>query len=163
MINIDLDFITTHFGVTNLKYYFEGIRKASRQELKDFREEVKAHKRKNKNVQAFSNVQNYSTHDAIQGAIDYELLKRSKFRYSIYKLFFPFRKKVLHIRKGIELYEHPHCGSIRKYKNGIKSFLHYNQKELFSLAGKFWLRNWKWIIGTSIVLAGLILKLMGKI
>lgn len=121
----DIDFVTKAFGTCAPGRYLEKFKNAPQEELYKFKKKVIIHRKNNKQQQAYSNVKNYSTHKALISAINYELLKRSKKRYYIYKKLFPLRRYILKILKGIDLKENDLLGDLhtipKKYNT---NFLH---------------------------------------
>ncbi len=101
----DIDFVTTKFGVTNVGHYLGLLKKASIRDLRRFRAEVKQHKKTHPQQQAFSNVPDYSTHEAILAAISHELRKRA-FYYSIYLAILPVKRVLASMFRGLELKNH---------------------------------------------------------
>lgn len=144
--NFDIDFVVDNFQATNLKYYLDLLKESSSTALRQFRREVKRHKKNNKQHQAFSNVHNFSTHDAIISAVDHELLKRSS-RYSLYKLLLRLRSRVVKLFTGLELKEHEYFGSLYSQPKYTRHYyLYMTHKEFLPLACRFLKENWSTII-----------------
>jgi hypothetical protein len=151
----NLDEIIPFFGNINRKHYLgELLRNASTTELHQFKKEVKTHQRKSKFIQDL--MPGMSRHDTIIAAINYSLLKRSKW-YRIYKTLFPLRKKLVSWFSGIDLKEHPYCGVLYVKRQNRKTFLHITVSELILILKKFWLLNWQFLIRTAIAIIGVII------
>ena len=153
----DLDFVTTHFEVTNVGHYLGLIKKASKGDLRRFRAEVKRHKKTHKQRQAFSNVPDYSTHDAIIAAIAHELRRRS-FTYPVYSATLPVKRFLASFLRGLELQDHRDLGVLYTVPRRRRSPLHMPMRELGALVGRFFIANWKWLIGTAIALLRVLAK-----
>jgi hypothetical protein len=100
-----------------------------------------------------------SVHDTIIAAINFELLKRSKW-YPIYKFILPVRKMLVSWFSGIDIQEHPYCGVLYVKRQNRKSLFHITMSELILVLKKFWLTHWKWIIGTIIALGVLVVMIL---
>ena len=137
----DIDFATSNFQVTNLKYYLDKFKTASNKELRRFKQEITQHGKNNRQHQAFSNIKNYTTHNAIISAINYELLKRSKLYY-LYQAAFPFRKWIVSVFSGIELKEHEAFGTLYCHPEYIRSIWHVPHQTLFKKTWSFGCKNW---------------------
>lgn len=120
----NLDEIIPLFGSMNRKHYLgELLWNAATAELHKFKKEVKAHQKKSKFIQDLHYIPEMSVHDTIIAAINYTLLKRSKW-YNIYRILLPIRKKLVSWFSGIDLKEHPYCGALYVKRQNRKSFLH---------------------------------------
>lgn len=159
----DLYQFISSFDSANREHYFgELIRKAETQKLYEFKDKVKAHRKKSRFIQDLHYMPGMSVHDSIISAIDFELLKRSKW-YQLYRLTLPFRKKVVSWFSGIDIEEHPYCGALYRKRQNKKTFLHITGKELLQTLKSFWLEHWKWILTTIVAIIGIYLKFTGKI
>ena len=159
----DLDSIILHFGVINLKYYLGELpQKASKSELRNFKKKVKLHQKKSKFIQAFHYVPSFSVHDVIISAINYELLKRSIWYYP-YKLLLPIRKKLISWFSGIDLKEHPYCGTLYVPRQNRKIIFHIKHQELIKWLSSFWCNNWANILITASAVGVLILAIINYI
>ncbi len=141
----DIDFVTSNFQVTNLNHYLDKFKAASNKELRRFKEEIIQHGKNNKQHQAFSNIKNYTTHEAIISAINYELLKRSNLYY-LYQAIFPIRKWIVCVFSGIELKEHKAFGTLYCQPKYMKSFWHEPYQVLLNKLWSFWCKNWAKIL-----------------
>jgi len=151
----NIDFVISHFQATNLKYYLDLLREASKPDLRQLRLEVKRHKKHNRQNQAFSKVRNFSTHDAIISAINHELLKRS-FYYFFYKMLLRIRSPIVKTFTGLNLKEHEYFGTLYcEPKRRHHYFLQMPHYELFPILGNFLVTNWKFIIGSILTIIGL--------
>ena len=156
----DIDFVASYFHATNLKFYLvELLRGASKPALRHLRQKVRTHKKHNRQNQAFSDVPNLSTHDAIIAAISHELLKRS-FVYWLYKAIFPIRKFLVSTFTEKELKEHEVFGSLYPLPKCPKGGLRTPITEIIRVFGCFLMRNSKFIITTIVSIIGLILSAM---
>lgn len=159
----NLDEIIPLFGDINRKHYLDKLLcNASTFELHQFKKEVKAHQRKSKFIQDIHYMPRMSVHDTIIAAINYSLLKRSKW-YRIYKTLLTLRKKLVSWFSGIDIQEHPYCGVLYVKRQHRKIFLHITHAELQHILKNFWLSHWKFIITTIIAVIGLYLGATGKI
>jgi len=153
----DLNDILPVFDQVNRKHYLgELFWKATIPELKAFKIKVKAHKKQSQFVQDLHYMPGMSTHDTIIKAIDFELLKRSKL-YSVHKITLPLRKKIVSVLHGVDIQEHPYCGTLYVKRQNRKTFLHITMKELTKILIKFWVGHWQFLIKTIIAVAVLIL------
>jgi len=132
----DIEFVTSHFGSTNLKHYFDLLKDASNQELKEFKQQVILHSKTNKQRGALLDVPNLSSHNAIILGINYELLKRS-WRYKIYKIVFPLRQWLVKTFSGINLTPHETFGHLYIPIKHSSSIWHLHHKELASICITF--------------------------
>ena len=136
-----MGFVTSHFGSTNLKHYFDHLKDASKQELKEFKKQVIFHSKTNHQHDAFLDVPNLSSHKAIILAINYELLKRS-WRYKIFKIVFPVRQWLVKILKGINLTKHDIFGYLYIPQKHRSSVWHISHANLLTMFMSFWRNNW---------------------
>jgi hypothetical protein len=149
----DINFVTSNFGTCNLKFYLDLLHAASKSDLSQLKKEIKHHKKINRQQKAFSNVNNFSTHDAIIAAINHEFLKRSPF-YGIYKGILIIRRKIVKIFTGLELKEHEYFGSLYSQPQYLQHYyLHMPHTELFPIIGRFWLRRWTIILPVIVTAA----------
>ncbi len=146
----NLDEIIPHFDRVNRKHYLgELLWNASTPELNQFKRKVKAHQKKSPFIQDLHYIPGMSVHDTIIAAVNFELLKRSKW-YPIYKFTLPSRKKVVSWFSGVDIQEHPYCGALYVPRQNRKSFVHLTQREVMQILKAFWLSHWKWIVGTTL-------------
>ena len=103
-----------------------------------------------------------SVHDTIIAAINFALLKRSKWFY-IYKLLLPIRTKLVSWFSGIDIKDHPYCGALYVKRQQRKTIFHITMSELAAALKKFWLAHWKFIITPAIAIIGLYLGATGKL
>lgn len=158
----DLDFVTSAFQTTNLKFYLDQFKTASNIELRNFRKKVKLHSKSVRQQQAFSNVDNYTTHDAIVAAINYELLKRSKL-YKVYKFIFPGRRLFVKAFSGIELKEHESFGTLYCKPKYVSSIWHKPHGKIFKNISSFLARNWANLILCLCAIGGLVFIILNFI
>jgi len=156
----DIDFVTSAFGSTNLKHYLDELKTASKTDLRQFRRQIKHHGKSKKQQLAFTNVPKLTTHGALISAINHELRKRL-FIYPVYRLILPIRKFLVSTFSGIDLKEHEYFGTLYCSRKYPKTFLHIHHRQLGQIVGSFCLAHWKFIIGTSLTVATIILKLVG--
>jgi hypothetical protein len=157
----DIDFVVSHFQTANLKINLDKLKTASTTHLRHFRKSVKYHRKINKTNKAFVNVPNYTSHDAIISAINYELLKRTPIMHSLYKLLFHPRKLVVKAFSGLELMEHNELGALYYKPNNIQNVWHMSHSMVFKNILDFWLKNWKFLITTSLAILVLVVKVIG--
>ena len=161
----NLDEIIPYFDRVNRKHYLgELLWKASTAELHQFKQEVKAHQKKSKFIQDLHYMPGMSVHNSIIAAINFELLKRSKW-YRLYKTLLPIRRKLVSWFSGIDIQEHPYCGTLYVKRQNRKSIFHITMTELALTLKRFWLSHWQWIIGILIslgMLAVMILNFISK-
>lgn len=146
----NLDQIIPIFDSVNRKHYLgELLWNASTPELYKFKKKVKSHQKKSKFIQDLHYMPSMSRHDAIVAAINFELLKRSKW-YRIYKLSLPVGKRIVSWFSGIDIQEHPYFGVLYVKRQNRKTIFHITMTELALKLKTFWLAHWKWIIGTIV-------------
>jgi len=161
--NFDIDFVVSNFQVTNLKYYLDLLRKASNGDLRHLRQEVKSHKKHNRQHQAFTNVKKFSTHDAIIAAINHEILKRS-FCYPLYKFLLRLRAPLVKTFTGLELKEDEYFGSLYTQPKHIRHYyLHMPHNEFLSLIGHFIVNNWYKLLMAFAALIGAVVTLLAAL
>ena len=140
--NFNVDFVIKSFGYCDLKFYMALIHNASKDDLISLRKEIKLHKKTNRQNQAFSNVKNLSTHDALISAINHELLKKTFF-YSPYKFFLRLRAPIVKTFTGLELKEDKDFGTLYTQPKYISHFyLHMSHKEFIPRTCKFIKVHW---------------------
>ena len=145
----DIGFVTEKFSVTNISHYFNLLKPASNAELKTFKKQVIAHKKKNNNNIAFSNVTNLTTHQAIIKAINHELLKRS-WRYNIFTFIYPIRKFLVDSFTHLELSNNEVFGVLYTEPKYPKGGVRITHNEIYKIFSSFWNKNWKYLITTII-------------
>lgn len=155
----DISFITEKFQVTNIGHYLDLLKKASNNELKQFRKQVKRHQKENKQHIAFNNVPSLTTHQAIIKAIDYELLKRS-WRNKIFSLVFPFRKWVVDLFTELELTKNDTFGVMYSSPKCPKGGMRITHKDIYKVLKVFWLNHWRFIVTTIIAVTFGVLHLI---
>lgn len=148
----DIDFVTSHFSVCDLIYYLDIIRSMSNNELRVLRANVMKHQRNSRAQQAFSNVENVSTHQAIIKAINHELLRRS-FAFRIVVALFPARKLAVEIFSGLKLRFDDRFGVMYLKPEFRRTVWHLHHKALLSATWRFVVRNEKTIFAA--ILAGI--------
>jgi len=151
----DIDFVTTNFSVTNLGHYLGCIKNASSANLIQLKSEVRGHKKTNPQQQAFSDIPNYSTHDAILAAINHELRKRS-FRYRLYTVFFPVIRFLASSFRGLEVKNSEDFGLLYTVPRR-KNALHMSLGEIGSVLWRFFTEHWKFIVTSLIAIAGVLI------
>lgn len=157
MNKFDIDFVVSTFQAINLKHHFGPLKEWSRADLRQLRRQVKKHSKHNPHHQAFSDVRNFSTHDAIISAINHELLRRS-FYHPFYKFLLCLRTRIVKTFTGLLLEEHEYFGALYKQPKKLHHYyLHMPHKEFLPIVGRFILRNLKFIIGTVLTILGLYL------
>ena len=150
----DIDFVVNKFQVTNLKYYLDLIHNASNYDLHLLKKEIKTHKKLNRQHQAFTDVINFSTHDAIISAINYESLKRSIF-YPLYKLIFQIRRPIVKTFTGLDLKEDEYFGTLYTQPGYLDHrYLHMPHYALIPIFGKLLATNWKIIVYSILTIIG---------
>ena len=137
----DIGFVTRSFHVTNLKHYLEKIQSAPTRDLRQFRSEVKRHRKKHRQNQAFSDVPNFSTHDAIIATINHELRKRYHLS-PLFSIMTRIRKPVVRLFTGFTLKEDEYFGAIYSRPQRLTSVWHMPNTEFIPLVTRFMLRNW---------------------
>jgi len=146
--------------VVNRKHYLgELLWNASVPELHQFKRKVRAHQKKSKFIQDLHYMPGMSVHDSIVAAINFALLKRSKW-YRIYKVLLPIRTKLVSWFSGIDIKEHPYCGPLYVKRQKRKTIFHITMSEIALGLRNFWLTHFKWIIGTFIAIGTLVFTIL---
>ena len=149
----DLDNILPHFAeIPRSQYLGEPLQNASTPELREFKKVVKIHQKNSKFIPDLRYMPNMSAHDTIITAINHALFKRSKW-YPFYKFILPMRTRLVSWFSGVDIQEHPYCGTLYVKRQNRKTFLHLTHTKLFAIIGKFLLKNWQYLITTVIALA----------
>ena len=157
--NFDTNFVIDSFQCCNLKFYLDMLHPASKDDLISLRQEIEQHGKNNRQSQAFTNVQNFSTHDALISAINHELLKRSYF-YPFYKFIFKLRAPIVKVFTGLELNENEYFGFLYSQPKHLRHYyLHMSHKDFFPVFGRFLIRHWRFILTTIVAITFGILQL----
>ena len=153
----NLNNIIPVFDQVNRKHYLgELFWEATVPELKAFKNKVKAHRKQSQFVQDLHYMPGMSVHDTIIKAINFELLKRSKW-YPLYKIMLPLRIKIVSLFSGLDIQEHPYCGILYVKRKNRKTFFHITMSETLTILRVFWVEEWKFIIKTTIAAIVLVL------
>ena len=148
-------FVTSSFGVCNLKHYLDQIRGMSRRELAALRSEIINHARTVKPQQAFSNTPGLTTHQALLKAIAHERLRRLAF-LGFWRVILPLRQFVVARFSGIDLENNEYFGAIYVHRNSPKTVLHLNHRDLASYIGGFLVRNWFSVATLVVAIAAIV-------
>jgi hypothetical protein len=157
----DIDTFINTWSAGKPGSYLKLFEAASKEELLEFREKVKAHKKQPQKVTFASQitprgVDKFCIHDDILlRAIRWELIKRSKWKRFFYDLTIPFRQHVGGLWYGADLKETEHFGFVLSYRNAGKTRLKYLglKKCLINLGKAIW-RYWvqhHWQIITALI------------
>lgn len=146
----DVEFVAKNFGVCNLGHYLTLITVASSIDLRAFRRIVRQHAKASRPQQAFPNAPWLTTHGAIIAAIDYELLRRSRWRHTVWSLVLPLRQFLVAKFSGMKLERNERFGSIYTTLPHRKTFLHMSHREIGNACERFVIEHQKAIV-TSIL------------
>jgi hypothetical protein len=145
----DIDFVTSHFSTCDLIYYLDLIRSMSNDELRALRAKTLEHQRSSRSQQAFADVENMSTHQAITKAINHELLRRS-FAFRIAVALFPVRKFIVETFSGLALRLDDRFGVIYSKPKFRRTIWHLHHNVLLSGAWRFIVRNERTIFAATL-------------
>lgn len=155
----DIEFVTSHFGSTNLKHYFDLLKNKSNHELRLFKQQVISHSKTNNQRDAFADLPGLSSHKAIILGINYELLKRS-WRHKIFKIVFPARQWLVKTFSGINLTPHEAFGCLYIPIKHNPKIWHLSHTEALRILSHFWRNNWFKILLAISAVGGLIITIL---
>lgn len=128
----DIDtFVKQSGGAYHISHYFEKIKKASTEELNQFRIAVKKHSKKPQTHRFGTTTHpqgkyKFSPHnEMLLPAINWELAQRSPFKKKQYDILFSLRKWWVGIWCGAELKRHKQLGSVVVYRKSGRTTLEY--------------------------------------
>lgn len=147
----NIDFVVNKFGVMDLGHYISAMKEAGSNDLRELRAAIKQHRKLNSEHQAFADVPDFSTHDAIISAINNELRNRSVLR-QIERLTFPLRRLSLRVRRGLLLKKNDAFGALKTLPNKrALPWFHWPLSRVMAALARFYVDNWRFIIGAIIV------------
>lgn len=132
----DIQFVTSSFSSCNLLFYLDLIRSAKKSELRELRTAVKQHAKTVQPNQAFADIPNFSTHQAIVKAINYELRRRTPLGIVEYAVF-PIRRFIVQTFSGMKLKLDDRFGVIYSKPTHRSSVMHTTHKEIAASAWGF--------------------------
>ncbi len=156
-----IDDFVSRWHVVAPKWWFDKLKNASNQDLISFRK-VAVHRRKDllKN-QVFSNTKKFTLYHMLVSAIDHELTKRSKLRLKIFSCLLPTRKRLAWFMGHRKLHYQWELFVWYEYID-TEDLLYKPLGYYFYILKNFWLKHWKWIIGSIIAVLSIYINWKSK-
>ena len=156
-----IDDFMQRWNVSTTKWWFDQLKKASDQDLIDFKKSVKRRRKDLLKNQVFANSSKFTLYHMLIFAIDHELMKRSKLKMKIFYFLLPIREELVWFIGHRKLHYQWELFVWYEYID-TKNLLYKPLGYYSCILRNFWLKHWKWIIGSIIAVLSIYLNWKSK-